>query len=119
MFGSYSNMGNRQSQPALRHDFNGPLFDGHYPGDFSTRRGTPNLNKALPPLPNIKKARFGSDPPPWIFYKHRPPDENLANTRYCNPGALSPETPPEQRISPPPAYGAWNNEKSRMTVRNH
>lgn len=33
-------MGNRQSQqPAPRHDFNGPLFGGHYPGDFSIIRG--------------------------------------------------------------------------------
>lgn len=30
-------MGNRQSQPAPRHDFNGRLFGGHYPGDFSIR----------------------------------------------------------------------------------
>ncbi|KAL0252945.1 hypothetical protein I308_102339 [Cryptococcus tetragattii IND107] len=117
-------MGNRQSQqPAPRHDFNGPLFGGHYPGDFSIirGRGMSDLNKALPPLPNIKKARFGSDPPPWIFYKHRPPDENLANTRYCYPGALYPEAPPEQKISPPPAYGTWNDEKSGKTARkkNH
>ncbi|KIR30607.1 hypothetical protein I307_03718 [Cryptococcus deuterogattii 99/473] len=117
-------MGNRQSQqPAPRHHFNGPLFGGHYPGDFSIRgRGMPDLNKALPPLPNSKKTRFGSDPPPWIFYKHRPPDENLANTtRYCSPGALYPEAPPEQKISPPPAYGTWNDEKRGMTARkkNH
>lgn len=33
-------MGNRQSQqPVPRHDFNGPLFGGHYPGDFSIIRG--------------------------------------------------------------------------------
>lgn len=33
-------MGNRQSQqPVPRHDFNGPLFGRHYPGDFSVIRG--------------------------------------------------------------------------------
>lgn len=82
-------MGNRQSYaPPPQHDYNGPLFGGHYAGDFSIRvsrhlslcpasrsspllldvslirqKGRANLNKALPPPPPTKSVRFGAAPP--------------------------------------------------------
>ncbi|WVQ85712.1 hypothetical protein IAT38_007878 [Cryptococcus sp. DSM 104549] len=110
-------MGNGHSRAPPRHDFNGPLFGGHYPGDFSIRNNRPDYNKPLPPVPESKSVRFGADPPAWEFYRHRPSDENTANTRYCNPQSLSPEQSQPPRISPPPAYGAWYDGKG-MTVRN-
>ncbi|WWC88182.1 uncharacterized protein L201_003087 [Kwoniella dendrophila CBS 6074] len=103
-------MGSSQSAP--RHDYNGPLFGGHYAGDFSIRRNRPDLNKPLPPPPPSKSVRCGVDPPAWEFYKNRPTDENLVNTRYCPP-------PPPTTSSggtPPPAYGTW--DEKGLTVRN-
>ncbi|WVQ96978.1 hypothetical protein IAU59_004087 [Kwoniella sp. CBS 9459] len=96
------------------HDYNGPLFGGHYAGDFSIRA---DVNKPLPPTPQSKTVRFAADPPPWEFYKNRPSDENTYNTRYCSPPAaeVSASTSPSAR-SPPPAYGTW--DEKILTVRN-
>ncbi|WWC96640.1 hypothetical protein V866_003512 [Kwoniella sp. B9012] len=106
-------MGSAHSAP--KHDYNGPLFGGHYPGDFSIRRNRPDTNKPLPPPPPPKETRsvrFGNDPPAWVFYKNRPADENLANTRYC----YSPPTSNRSNTTPPPAYGTW--DEGPLIVRN-
>ncbi|WVW80471.1 hypothetical protein I302_102453 [Kwoniella bestiolae CBS 10118] len=102
-------MGSSHSTP--RHYYNGPLFGGHYPGDFSIRHNIPNTNKPLPAPPKESRSvRFSNYPPAWVFYKNRPADENLANTRYCSP----PST--RSNNTPPPAYGTW--EEGPLTVRN-
>ncbi|ODO12112.1 hypothetical protein I350_00898 [Cryptococcus amylolentus CBS 6273] len=114
-------MGNAQSNYQGRADLNGPLFGGHYPGDFSIRGGQqqhqPDINKPLPPTPRTKTVNFGTDPAPWVFYKHRPPDENLVNTRYCHPSYRSPSPPQQQQVSPPPPYASWIDEKG-LVVQN-
>ncbi|WRT65982.1 uncharacterized protein IL334_002933 [Kwoniella shivajii] len=104
------------SHSSQRHERDGPLFGGHYPGDFSIRNNKSDYNKPLPALPERKSVRFGSDPPAWKFYKNRPADENLANTRYCPPPPPHPVSNRSDSISPPPAYGKWD-EKS-FTIRN-
>ncbi|WWC68337.1 uncharacterized protein I206_102262 [Kwoniella pini CBS 10737] len=103
-------MGSAQSHP--RHNYNGPLFGGHYSSDFSIGRNKLNINKALPPTP--KSVRFGNDPPAWEFYRHRPTDENLANTRYCSPHANGGGS--GNSGTPPPAYGTW--DEKGFTIRN-
>ncbi|WWC60629.1 uncharacterized protein I303_103203 [Kwoniella dejecticola CBS 10117] len=109
-------MGLAQSHP--RHNYDGPLFGGHYPGDFSIRRNKPpNVNKDLPPPP--KSVRFGNDPPAWEFYQHRPPDENLVNTRYLQytPSVGSGNGSGSGGIgTPPPAYGTW--DEKGFTIQN-
>ncbi|WVF70974.1 hypothetical protein IAT40_005770 [Kwoniella sp. CBS 6097] len=116
--GNANSRSRSRSQSAPRHDYNGPLFGGHYPGDFSIRRDRPDVNKPLPPppppppQPRTKTVRFGVDPPAWEFYKNRPSDENTYNTRFCSP----PPSKTTTTMSPPPAYGTW--DEKGLTVRN-
>ncbi|OCF42869.1 hypothetical protein I317_03346 [Kwoniella heveanensis CBS 569] len=109
-------MGNANSRPTpRRRDYNGPLFGGHYPGDFSIRGNNyPDMNKPLPPAPRSKTVRFTANPPAWEFYKNRPSDENTYNTRFCPPSPHHSSTTPN--MSPPPAYGTWDEKE--LTVRN-
>ncbi|KAK4686919.1 hypothetical protein P7C73_g3193, partial [Tremellales sp. Uapishka_1] len=99
-------MGNNQSSYNYRdrpRDYNGPLFGGHYKGDFSIRNQQPNMNKDLPAPPPLRSVQFGPSPPAWEFYKNAPSSDNTANTRYCSP-ADSPNSSAGQRATPPPLY---------------
>ncbi|GFZ43369.1 hypothetical protein JCM24511_01089 [Saitozyma sp. JCM 24511] len=81
--------------------YDGPLFGGHYPGDFSLKR-RPDVNKPLPAVPQSKSVRFGPSPPAWEFYRDAPSCDNTANTRYCSP-ASAPGS--YGQTTPPPPYG--------------
>ncbi|KAI9634441.1 uncharacterized protein MKK02DRAFT_28183 [Dioszegia hungarica] len=56
-----------QTRPQYaQHQYDGPLFGGHYAGDFSLRRQQDtrvNTNKALPAVPDSRGVRFGAAPP--------------------------------------------------------
>ncbi|WVR05583.1 hypothetical protein IAU60_002602 [Kwoniella sp. DSM 27419] len=104
-----------QSYSTPRRDHNGPLFGGHHHGDFSIRRQPVDVNKPLPLTTKTKSVKFGHNPPAWVFYKARPADENLGNTRYCAPPPATLHHQ-QQRTTPPPSYGTWDDKA--LYVRN-
>ncbi|WVN85512.1 uncharacterized protein L203_100659 [Cryptococcus depauperatus CBS 7841] len=111
-------MGNNQSynrQYRPRQEYHGVSFAAHHglapppyhPGKSRGKRSRRDIDKPLPHAPKSKCVSFGANSTPWVFYKHRPPDENIANTRYCHRSYLDVGSDGNLGYSPPPAYGAW------------